>query len=362
MSAFVFDGLATVDVQVSRDVVVERRADGVVLRSSQSGPGTFIPTDSSPDHGAKVNALAQWPLCLNDPILFPRSVGGGAVRAGAALAERLPGNSDAPVVRLMNSGSPCPELERLCEQTGLRSLSFARQATPVNLIIPGGPDRTIIRGRTAVAPPRLDDRSRAALGRVAEQATAFASVSSMDAALTAASLGVGVAARHYFQPTGSLAPDTTSLLMLSAHEVICNFDEWKRLGRDAGLEVPDAPEDSPEAPEAAAALLRALRRCGCAGVEAAVCTLGRSGAVVADWQEEALTFVGLARTEDDPRVPTPTGAGHRFLAEWIFLRETWSRQGHLLHPIAATAVRATHAVAQALGLRRDRYDVRPRPC
>ena len=35
------------------------------------------------------------------------------------------------------------------------------------------------------------------------------------------------------------------------------------------------------------------------------------------------------------------------MAEWIFLRETWSRRGHLCDPLAATGLRATRGVARA---------------
>jgi len=66
-------------------------------------------------------------------------------------------------------------------------------------------------------------------------------------------------------------------------------------------------------------------------------------------------------TDGSPGVPTPAGSGDLFLGEWIYLRETWSRQDHLRHPVAANAVRTVHTVALALGLHRDRYDVCPLP-
>jgi hypothetical protein len=189
-----------------------------------------------------------------------------------------------------------------------------------------------------------------------------ASVSSKDVALTATAVATGNGARQYFQPTGSLTAEMTQLLLLMSHEVLCSFEEWGSLGRYVGMALPELNEEAPQAPEAAAELLRALHRRRWAGAEAAVCTLGRRGSMVADWLRGRVYHVSLELADGDAGVPTPAGSGDRFLAEWIFLRETWSNQGHLRDPFAATGVRATHAVAQALGLRPDRYDVRTRPC
>jgi hypothetical protein len=83
-------------------------------------------------------------------------------------------------------------------------------------------------------------------------------------------------------------------------------------------------------------------------------------AVVMSWQDNSAHHVALEML-DHPGVPTPVGSGDRFLAEWIFFRETWSRQGQLREPIAANGVRTTHAVVQSLGLRRGDYDVRVLP-
>jgi hypothetical protein len=360
-TTFVFDGLAVIEAHVTPESTVECRPDGLALRHPPSGFATFIPTDRPPEPGGKVTALRSLQSIFDSPLLVRREVGGGAVRAGVDLARRLCANHAGGAVHLFNSGAPLPELDDLCAQTGLICHSLARQAAPVNLIVPAH-GRIIIKGQNDLAPGRLDDRQRAVVGRVSADATAVASVSSKDAALTAATIGTGNGARRYFQPTGSLSPEMTHLLLLTAHEVVCNFEEWMSLGRDVGLAVADVPEESPQAPEAASALLRALHRRGWAGAEAAVCTLGRRGLVAADWRNDTLFHMRFEMTDGSPGVPTPPGAGDLFLAEWLFLRETWSLQGHLRHPIAANAVRTIHAVAPALGLRRDRYAVCPRPC
>jgi hypothetical protein len=175
-------------------------------------------------------------------------------------------------------------------------------------------------------------------------------------------VAAGNGAQRYFRPTGSLPPEITQLLLLTAHEVVCNFAQWARLGGFIGKRFPGVDEESPQAPEAAAELLRALHRRGWAGREAAVCTLGRRGSLVADWVRDRVYLVGLERTDSSPNFPAPAGAGDRFLAEWIYWRQTWSNRGHLRDPLAATAVRATCTVARALGLHRCSHEVRTSVC
>jgi hypothetical protein len=357
---FVLDGLDVIDVHLAPETISECRPDGLGLRHPPSGFATFIPTDRPPAPGTTVSATQSFlPLCGSP--LVARREGGGALRAGVALANRLRAYRAPAAVHLFNSGGPFRELDDLCSRKGVVHHSFARQATPVNLICPGA-DRIIVKGRITSVPHSLDDAHRLTVARISAQARAIVSVASKDGPLTAANVAAGNGARRYIRPTGSLAPEMNQLLLLTAHEVLCNFHDWGHLARDAGFPAPDGSEESPEAPEAAAALLRTLHKCRWAGTDAAVCTLGRRGVVVADWASDRAWLVGLELRDGDPGAPTPAGAGDRFLAEWVYLRETWSSQGHLRDPLAATALRAVHAVAQALGLRRDRYDVTTRPC
>jgi sugar/nucleoside kinase (ribokinase family) len=151
----------------------------------------------------------------------------------------------------------------------------------------------------------------------------------------------------------------TFLFLGTSHVVIANYDEWLRIGRWAGLSVPDCGETDPEAPSAAVSLLRALKARHWAGSEVAVATLGRQGAVIMDWLEDRAYHIALELL-DHPGVPTPVGAGDLFLAEWVY-HETWARRGHLRVPLAACGLRVTHAVVKALGLRRGDYDVRVVP-
>jgi hypothetical protein len=358
-TTFVFDGLATVDAYVAPETTVECCADGLVLRHAPSGVEHVIPTARRPEPGCKWVAQCSLQPVFDSCLVARREVGGGAVRAGVALARRLKAARAGGVVHLLNSGTASPELSRLCAREGMTGDSLARQATPANLIVPLH-NRIVIKGLTGTAPAALDDEQRQAVGHVSAHAGAPASVSSKDGALTAAVVGTGNGARRYFQPTGSLPPEMTHLLLRTADEAVCNFEEWGGLGRDAGTTLPDLGKESPEAPEAAAALLRALHRRRWAGAEAAVCTLGRRGSVVADWLRDRVYHVALESTDGEQGVPTPAGLGDQFLAEWIFLRATWSNQDHLRDPLAATCVRATYAVAQALRLSRDCFDVRVR--
>jgi hypothetical protein len=211
-------------------------------------------------------------------------------------------------------------------------------------------------------PLLLIGAQRDAVLRLCEHAGAVASVSSKDAALRAAAVAAGNGARRYFRPTGALSPEMTQLLPLTAHEVVANFAEWARLGGFIGKAFPGVDEESAQAPEAAAELLRALHRRGWAGREAAVCTLVRRGSLVADWMRDRVYRVGLGRTDSSPNLQAPAGAGDRSLAERIYWRQTWSNRGHLRDPPAATAVRATCTVARALGLSRGSPEVRTSVC
>ena len=87
-----------------------------------------------------------------------------------------------------------------------------------------------------------------------------------------------------------------------------------------------------------------------------------NGSLVADWVRDRVYHVGLERTDSSPGLPAPAWAGDRFLAEWIYWRQTWSNRGHLRDPLAATAVRATCTVARALGLRWGSHQVRTSVC
>jgi hypothetical protein len=340
---FVLNGLATLDGDLDPTIAVEYRSDGVALHHNLPGISRFLPTDRPPEPGCKVTALEPLGPLFQSPLVTRRMAGGGGPRAAAALSRRLRAEKTPGAVHVLSSSSGTPELDCLCTQTGMTCESLGRQVTPCNLIIPG-PNRVIIKSPTAEAPGRLDDRHRQVIAQSSSRAGAIASVASRDGALTAAAVGTCNGARCYFQPTGALAPELALLVLQRTQEVLANLEE------------------SPEAPEAAADILRQMHRRHWAGSEGACCTLGRKGSVIADWCHERVYYVHLEMADGDPAVPTPAGAGDQFLGEYIFWRETWSKQGHLRDPLAATAVRATHAVAQDLGLRRDRYDVSFRLC
>jgi hypothetical protein len=360
-STFILHGLASVDAHLAAGTTVERCADGLALTHASSGTRLFLATDRPPLPGSPVTALRSLTPLLDSPLVGRRAAGGGALRVGIALARRSRVEQRPATVHVLTSGTLTPELAKGCGRRGVVCHPLARQEAPCRLVLPGH-DRTVIQGPTTPAPLLLDDAQRDAVLRLGDHAGAVASVSSKDGALTAAAMAAGNGARRYFRPTGALPPEMTQLLLLTAHEVVGNFAEWARLGMFIAKAFPGLDEESDQAPEAAAELLRALHRWGWAGHEAAVCTLGRRGSVVADWVRDRVYRVGLERTDSSPAVPAPRGAGDRFLAEWIYWRQTWSNQGHLRDPLAATAVRATCNVARALGLRRGSHEVRTSVC
>jgi hypothetical protein len=358
---FILDGLASIDAHLTADTTVERCADGLALTHAASGTRLFLPTAGPPLPGSPVTALRSLAPLLHSPLVGCRTAGGGALRVGIALARRSRVEQRPATVHVLTSGTLTPELGEGCGRRGVLCHSLARQEVPCRLVLPGH-DRTIIQGPTTPVPLLLDDAQRDVVLRLCDHAGAVASVSSKDGALTAAAVAAGNGARRYFRPTGSLPPELTQLLLLAAHEVVANFAEWARLGGFIGKAFPGLDEESDQAPGAAAELLRALHRRGWAGHEAAVCTLGRRGSLVADWVRDRVYQVGLERTDSSPGLTVPAGACDRYLAEWIYWRQTWSNQGHLRDPLAATAVRATCNVARALGLRRGSHEVRTSVC
>jgi hypothetical protein len=360
-STFILDGLASVDAHLAADTTVERCADGVALTHASSGTRLFLPTAGPLLPGSPVTALRSLTPLLDSPFVGRRVAGGGALRVSIALAKRSRLEHRPATVHLLTSGTLTTKLAEGCGRRGVVCHALGRQEAPCRLVLPGH-DWTVIHGSTSPAPLLLDDAQRDAVLRLCDHAGAVASVSSKDGAMTAAAVAAGNGARRYFRPTGWLPPEMTQLLLLTAHEVVCNFAEWARLGGFIGKRFPGVDEESPQTPEAAAELLRALHPLGWAGREAAVCTLGRCGSLVADWVRDRVYHVGLERTDSSPGLPAPAWAGDRFLAEWIYWRQTWSNRGHLRDPLAATAVRATCTVARALGLRWGSHQVRTSVC
>jgi hypothetical protein len=357
---FVLDTLCMTDFFPSDQTAVELCRDGVALRLDGTRQTHFIPTDQPPEPGLKVMARASLDAVLTSPLIGRREAAGDGLRMGGALRQLLRAGPAGGCVQLLNSGPSSADLVAFCDRAGLACHCLARQSPPRNLILPLRPDRVIIREEINPGPPCLGAQDWQTLAHLLSGADAVVSASPKDGAQTAAVVSLGNGAGHCFQPTGSLPPPLSAQFLTTAREAVANFDEWKQVCRWAGLPVPDCSEESPEAPPASAALLRALKGRRWAGLEAAVCTLGRHGSVVADWQRDRVCGVALEML-DHPGVPTPVGAGDRFLAAWVFFRTTWSNAGHLRDPLAATGVRATHTVARALGLGRGDYDVRVNP-
>lgn len=362
---FLVDGLVGIDLRLDPAVTVQCHPKGLALWHSCRALSVFVPTDSAPAPGMKVTVSddSSIPALRSGPFVVGADVGGGAVRTAVALAHRSRAQDAGGSVVLFHSGTDVPELGNVCTRAGIVCYSLGRQTTPINLVVPAAnltmaaADRIIVKSRTSTAPAHLNDAQRRAVARTSGQAQAVITVSSKDGALTAAAVASGNGAQRYFQPTGSLSPEMTQLLLLTVNDVVANLDEWCRLGRDAGMAVPEVSESEPDAPKAAAHLLRDLHRLRWGGQDAAVVTVGRGGVIVADWASEQIYHVGLDLADGDLGIPTPAGAGDGFLAEWVRGRER-SRQRHLRQPLVDTAQEAVVAVAGALGLGPARYTLR----
>jgi hypothetical protein len=352
-----FDGLPTLEGRFRRDIPVELRPDGVAYWPKPGGQACFIPTRQRPGPGAKVDALTSLDTILAGPLVGQVRPGGKAFTTAMTMATLLHGSPVYVEIHLLNSGEPCPVLVDALTRAGIRCRSFQRQRTPCNLEIPMRLDRLLIRGSIGIAPANLDGDHATIVREGLNGATAHACVSANDAALCSAAIGSCNGAYKYLLLTGSLPPGLTLGLLAQADEAAGNLGEWSTVARWARLAIPGIGEKSADAPDAAIHLLRTLRGKGLAAVHAALCTLGSNGAVMLDWDRDRAYHI-LPELRDGRRlVPAPAFTGDRFLGAWIFLRETWSKQGHLRDPIAANGVRATRYAVHSLGHRDEDCDV-----
>jgi hypothetical protein len=156
--------------------------------------------------------------------------------------------------------------------------------------------------------------------------TAVASVSSKEGTAANALFAGANGSGRYLQPTGSLGREDTFQLIASSDAMACNFNELRRLAAFAGIAPPDVNEEDPRAPTAAMDLVMGLRARGISSVHAALCTLGKQGSVAADWTTGRIHRIRIELRHGSAGVETCTGAGDRFLAQWIHHREM-RRQG-----------------------------------
>lgn len=210
-ATIIFEGQAAEDVHLAPGITFDRRIDGVAFDHPPTGTRLFLPTDRPPLPGHKVTALASLQPLLTRPLAGRRELGGGAVRAAVAVAQRIRTEHANAVVHLLTSGPSTPELAGACDRDGVGCAALGRQPAPCNLILPG-PNRTIIKAPVEAAPPLLDAVHRDTVLRLGDHAGVVACVSGKDAALTTAAVAAGNGARRVFQPTGSLPPELSAIV------------------------------------------------------------------------------------------------------------------------------------------------------
>ncbi|MCI0700389.1 MAG: hypothetical protein L0241_04845 [Planctomycetia bacterium] len=345
------------DIFVHTDTIVVPEAGGVRLIPT-SGPELFIRTDAPVTEGAKVNALDSLDEIFASSCIGRREYGGGGPRTALALTEQSLSPGWPGGVRLLLSGDPCSSLTTICEQRGVSLFSAERHRCPRNLVFHMGHDRVVIRQKIDRRNDPLSTDEANRLTEILDGAGVVAVVSPKDASIARAAVSAPNVGVRYVQPTGALSWPDTAALLAEADCVVCNFSELCWLGQAAGLTTPPHfTEASPGAPWVAATILQGLYHQGLCGKEAAACTMGSHGSVVADWRRGSIWQTVLEFLDDGRGVPTVVGCGDLWLASWIACR-AWAAFGHLRHPEAAAAMRVTVTVARRLGLRSDQYDVR----
>jgi len=357
--SFAVEGLATTDLFLSPHAEVELSASGVRLRHSRAGLRVLIPTATPPRPGAKI--VTHYPLrrLAGTPFVGRIEGGGGALRSAMAISERCRGMHTTPEVRFLNSGEETATLRAMCQETGVQLQCLGRHASPTNLVVPLVHDRLILKEAISAPTNPLSRGDIDAISRAVSDVGSVACLSSRDAALAAGALARCNGARRYVQPTGSLDVEATLALVSRAHVVVCNLSELARLVGWAGAGSLDSEEDAPGAAHDTAHALLRLWRLGLAGSQAAVCTLGRHGSVVADWRGGRLHRVSVVLADRTAGVATLAGAGDLFFAEYMFFMEAMTAPASPEH--VGAAVWATHAVARRLGLGPERYAVTTAP-
>jgi hypothetical protein len=355
------EGRSSQEAIVGRNVSPTLTLNGVLLRHNETGDAAFIETTTTPKPGEKVMARKGFLELAKGPFIGEVVNGGGLFNIGARMRFGANGHSNGHAVRLLNSGSPMTTLDQECRQLGIGCDSLGRHNGVTNVVIPLENDRLTIQEPCTVCSESLSAQQWGIVTSVVANATVVISSSSNDAALTMAVLVAANGCCRYAQLTGGIGLEATLLLGKIANEVAANFGELCNLGRKIGLTIPEVDETDEGAPAIALDILQAMQTCGWAGKEAAVCTLGKCGCVVADWVKGQIYRIPLEMIDGSPGVATPVGTGDRWFAEYIILRETWSKQGYLRDPIAATALRATHRVARHLGLSSRNYDAYIKP-
>jgi hypothetical protein len=350
------EGNATEDAYLRRDWTPSIMSNNISLLST-SGRTCSIPLINQLPDTSKITAMHPIRQLLQTPMINHIEVGGGAPRVACAMAEL---RNDTPVqVLLVNEADATQALVQVCKKKNIDQVSMGFIHTPVSIVANRLSNRLIIKER--IRRHRKAPHEKLLLGDIShavETAVAVAVVSPKAPSLASVIFSSSNGARKYFQPTGSLTRKMTLILAHQATDLICNFAELLSFTTSANIVVHDLPEDDTAAPLTVAYLLRQLRPKGLAGTVSAVVTLGRRGAVAADWLKgEHIYSLMFRPLNNSAVVPTPAGTGDWLLGAMIFFNHTWASLGLLKDPVMATTSRAMHFVCSKLGLRRDSYEI-----
>jgi len=165
-------------------------------------------------------------------------------------------------------------------------------------------------------------------------------------------------ARTYVQLSRSLGLQATLTLIRGSTDVECNFTELQALASRLQIPVPSMSEDDPKAFRWAARVLSQLNNECLAGAFSTVVTLGRNGAVVANWmtgRTYALRFMPLDKRAI---VETPAGVGDWMIGLYVLWNHTWASPHFLRYPVMASVERSMHWICRRkLGLPPDSYGI-----
>jgi hypothetical protein len=250
-------------------------------------------------------------------------------------------------VLLVNECDESPELVSMCTEKDIDQVSLGCIRTPVNIIAGNGLSNRLvikerIRGRRKRQPKKqsLND-----INNAVKHADAVAVVSPKDGRLASTVLSSSNGARKYFQPAESLPQNSTLRLAAQANHIVCNLAEAKSLAASANIPVRNLSEQAPEAMHLAACLARQLRRKNLAGKISMVISMGRKGAIAADWRKgDRVYSLAFNPFNDSAVVPTLPGTGDLLLGAMIFFNCIWASLGFLKDPVMASTYRAMQFV------------------
>jgi hypothetical protein len=348
------EGNATEDAYLSQDWQPLITPENISLLGT-SGQAYSISIANRPSDSSKVTASQPIRQLLQTPMIGHIEVGGGAARVACTMAEL---RYCTPIeVQLVNEADVNPTLVQVCREKNIEQVSIGCIRTPLNIVVTSLPNRLIIREQIRRRHKAQNERLLLDnIGHLKEAAGAVAVVSPKDPSLATVIFSSSNGARKYFQPTGSLTKKMTLILALKATDLICNFTELLSFTHLVNIDTPNLSEEDAAAPLLVASLLRQLRAMGLVGKFSSVVTLGKRGAVAADWQQgERIYSLMFKPLKNSAVVPTPAGTGDWLLGAIIFFNHVWASLDLLKDPVMASTLRSMYFVCDKLGIHRDSY-------